>query len=104
MIMPKTVTTQKAIQPAPPRNAGPKEPAKQPEKVNPNSQAGNKPFPEPVKAAKDPLACRFDHFPEQLLAFARKNNIEPLKWRVDHLRGEYILFSSRLQKYHIPIQ
>ena len=50
---------------------------------------------------KEPLACLFSDFPPVLLDFARKNGVTPLKWRIQ--KGEYILFSDRLQKFHVPM-
>ena len=50
---------------------------------------------------KDPHACLFEEFPQVLLEFASKNGITSLKWRIQ--KGEYILFSARLQKFHIPM-
>ena len=49
----------------------------------------------------DPFLCQFNNLPQVLLDFAAKNDITPYKWRIQN--GEYILFSDRLQKYHIPI-
>jgi hypothetical protein len=60
------------------------------------------PPPKRVNASADPLACQFDNFPPAVLAFAQKNSITPLKWRSEP--AGYVLFSIRLQKYHIPIQ
>ena len=48
-----------------------------------------------------PFACRYDGFPAKLEAFAADKGITPLKWRVQ--KGEYILFSVALQKYHVPM-
>lgn len=50
---------------------------------------------------RNPLACSYDHFPPELLAYATENKITPLKWRIQ--KGEYILFSTALQKYHVPL-
>jgi hypothetical protein len=55
----------------------------------------------PLVSGEGRLACRHDHFPTPVLKFAHENGITPLKWRSES--AGYVLFSIRLQKYHIPI-
>jgi hypothetical protein len=112
MIMPKTITSRGGIKPpsAVRRQESPTTQKPVPAPAAPPPEAKPKPAPKPAKAiplkdfatSKDPFYCKFEDFPQQLLDFARKEGIEPLKWRTD--RQGYVLFSTRLQKYHIPIQ